>query len=107
MKAYQHFINGKWLAGSETLPVVNPSDGQIVARIPRAGVKEINGLVLVAIRVKGEADALRMANGTPFGVASGRGIWAAPCGSRAAFAPGRYSSTTTELRAASNCRSAA
>ena len=45
MKTYQHFIGGTWVAGSDTLPVINPSDAQIVARIPRGGEREINAAV--------------------------------------------------------------
>ncbi|AWN45551.1 aldehyde dehydrogenase [Methylobacterium terrae] len=45
MNAHQHFIGGTWVGGEATLPVLNPSHGQEMARIARGGAKEIDEAV--------------------------------------------------------------
>lgn len=45
MNAHQHFIGGTWTGSEATLPVVNPSHGQEMARIARGGAKEIDAAV--------------------------------------------------------------
>ncbi|MFZ4531566.1 MAG: aldehyde dehydrogenase family protein [Alsobacter sp.] len=46
MKTYGHFINGRVVPGRQTIPVVNPSDGAVVALIARGGAAEIDAAVL-------------------------------------------------------------
>jgi aldehyde dehydrogenase (NAD+) len=53
----------------------------LIGNVPpdhRLAQEEIFGPVLVAIKVKDEAEALRVANGTPFGLAAG--VWTADLG---------------------------
>ncbi|TGE02268.1 aldehyde dehydrogenase family protein [Methylobacterium nonmethylotrophicum] len=45
MNAHQHFIGGTWTGGETTLPVINPSHGQEMARIARGGAAEIDAAV--------------------------------------------------------------
>ncbi|MGF3024300.1 aldehyde dehydrogenase family protein [Methylobacterium aquaticum] len=45
MNAHQHFIGGAWTGSEATLPVINPSHGQEMARIARGGAKEIDAAV--------------------------------------------------------------
>ena len=45
MNAHQHFIGGSWTDGGATIPVVNPSDGQVMAEIARGGAAEIDRAV--------------------------------------------------------------
>ena len=45
MQTHRHFIGGTWRAGTATLPVINPSDGQEMARIARGGAAEIDAAV--------------------------------------------------------------
>ena len=45
MNAHQHFIGGTWSAGTATIPVINPSDGQVMAEIARGGAAEIDRAV--------------------------------------------------------------
>lgn len=48
MSIHQHYIGGAWEAGADTLPVLNPSDGQEMARIARGGAAEIDRAVRAA-----------------------------------------------------------
>jgi aldehyde dehydrogenase (NAD+) len=48
MNAHQHFIGGSWIAAEATIPVVNPSDGQVMAEIARGGAAEIDRAVRAA-----------------------------------------------------------
>ncbi|BCM85345.1 aldehyde dehydrogenase family protein [Methylobacterium indicum] len=45
MNAHQHFIGGAWIGSEATLPVLNPSHGQEMARIARGGAREIDEAV--------------------------------------------------------------
>ena len=45
MNAHQHFIGGTWTGGGATIPVLNPSDGQVMAEIARGGAAEIDRAV--------------------------------------------------------------
>ncbi|WP_298954676.1 aldehyde dehydrogenase family protein [uncultured Methylobacterium sp.] len=45
MTAHQNFIGGQWTATPESIPVLNPSDGQEMARIARGGAKDIDAAV--------------------------------------------------------------
>ena len=45
MNAHQHFIGGDWIGGAATIPVINPSDGQVMAEIARGGAREIDRAV--------------------------------------------------------------
>lgn len=45
MNAHQHFIGGAWIGSEASLPVLNPSHGQEMARIARGGAKEIDAAV--------------------------------------------------------------
>ena len=75
----------------------------------RLACDEVFGPVLSAMPFADEADAIRLANGTDFGLVAGCGRRTArgSCGWRARSAAGRCSSTTTAPAAASSCRSAA
>ena len=82
------------LAERDRLPVLAqgaigtnvPADGfyvrpTLIGDVPpdhRLAQEEIFGPVLVAIRVRDEADAVRVANGTPYGLAAG--VWTADIG---------------------------
>src|SRR5690242_20697670 len=44
----QHFIGGRWKAGSATAQVVNPSDGTTLATIAMGGAKEVDEAVAAA-----------------------------------------------------------
>jgi aldehyde dehydrogenase (NAD+) len=48
MNAHQHFIGGDWVGGGATIPVINPSDGQVMAEIARGGAAEIDRAVAAA-----------------------------------------------------------
>lgn len=48
MNVHRHFIGGDWIGGVATLPVVNPSDGQVMAEIARGGAPEIDRAVAAA-----------------------------------------------------------
>ncbi|WP_454916171.1 aldehyde dehydrogenase family protein [Xanthobacter sediminis] len=48
MKAHQHFIGGAWVEASATLPVINPSDGRVIAQIAGGGAAEIERAVCAA-----------------------------------------------------------
>lgn len=45
MNAHQIFIGGGWRGTSTTIPVINPSDGQVMAEIARGGAAEIDAAV--------------------------------------------------------------
>ena len=45
MRTYDHYIGGQWVPGAATLDVINPSDGQPIARIARGGAAEIDAAV--------------------------------------------------------------
>ncbi|MGX7705478.1 aldehyde dehydrogenase family protein [Methylobacterium sp. Gmos1] len=45
MNAHQHFIGGTWTGSEASLPVLNPSHGQEMARIARGGAAEIDAAV--------------------------------------------------------------
>jgi aldehyde dehydrogenase (NAD+) len=45
MEPYQHYIGGAWRPGRETLPVINPSDGQEMARIARGTADDVDAAV--------------------------------------------------------------
>ena len=75
----------------------------------RLGCEEVFGPVLAAMPFADEADAIRIANATDFGLVAG--VWtengARQLRSPARFAAARSSSTTMAPAAASSCRSAA
>jgi aldehyde dehydrogenase (NAD+) len=48
MQTQQQFIGGKWRASSETLPIINPSDGQEVGRIARGTAADVDAAVSAA-----------------------------------------------------------
>lgn len=48
MNAHQNFIGGTWVGTSATIPVINPSDGQVMAEIARGGAAEIDRAVEAA-----------------------------------------------------------
>ena len=48
MDTHQHFIGGAWINGGTTIPVINPSDGQVMAEIARGGAAEIDRAVKAA-----------------------------------------------------------
>ena len=52
-----HFIGNRWAAAAsgETLPVVDPSDGQPFARIARGNAADVDAAVQVARRAFGES----------------------------------------------------
>ncbi len=41
MDTHGHFIGGDWVIGSASIPVINPSDGQVMAEIARGGAGEM------------------------------------------------------------------
>ncbi len=45
METHRHYIGGAWRDGAASLPVINPSDGQEMARIARGGPAEIDAAV--------------------------------------------------------------
>ena len=48
MNTHQHYIGGTWRDGSGDLPVINPSDGQVVARIARGTAADVDDAVQAA-----------------------------------------------------------
>ena len=48
MNMQQHYIGGTWRGASESLPVLNPSDGQVMARIARGTAVDIDAAVQAA-----------------------------------------------------------
>ncbi len=48
MAAQKNYIGGAWVASSRTLPVINPSDGQVIGQIARGGAAEIDAAVKAA-----------------------------------------------------------
>ena len=45
MTVHQNFIGGTWVSAAEVLPVINPSDGQVMGEIARGGAAEIDAAV--------------------------------------------------------------
>ena len=50
MNVHQNFIGGAWAPAHATLPVINPSDGQVMGEIARGGAAEIDRAVQAAER---------------------------------------------------------
>ncbi|MGB3864542.1 MAG: aldehyde dehydrogenase family protein [Xanthobacteraceae bacterium] len=48
MAAQKNYIGGAWVASARTLPVINPSDGQVIGQIARGGAAEIDAAVKAA-----------------------------------------------------------
>lgn len=48
MSTHQNFIGGQWVGNGATIPVLNPSDGQVFAEIARGGKAEIDKAVAAA-----------------------------------------------------------
>jgi aldehyde dehydrogenase (NAD+) len=42
MNTHQNFIGGQWVGNGATIPVVNPSDGQVFAEISKGGKAEVD-----------------------------------------------------------------
>lgn len=49
MKAYKMLIGGKWVAGKETIDVLNPYNQQIIARVPKASKKDVDTAISSAL----------------------------------------------------------
>jgi len=49
MNTQQHYIGGTWRGASEGLPVFNPSDGQVMARIARGTAADVDDAVQAAL----------------------------------------------------------
>ena len=45
VQTHGFYIGGKWMAAAETIAVLNPSDGGVIARIGRGGAAEIDAAV--------------------------------------------------------------
>jgi aldehyde dehydrogenase (NAD+) len=55
MQTQQQFIGGSWRAGAQTLPIINPSDGQEVGRIARGTAADVDAAVRAGLAaVEGE-----------------------------------------------------
>jgi len=52
VKTYKQFIGGEWVdaASGQTIDVENPANGQVIARVPRSGVEDVNRAVEAAER---------------------------------------------------------
>jgi 1-pyrroline dehydrogenase len=52
VKTYKQFIGGEWVdaASGQTIDVENPANGQVIARVPRSGVEDVNRAVNAAER---------------------------------------------------------
>jgi 1-pyrroline dehydrogenase len=52
IRTYQQFIDGRFVdsASGESLPVENPANGRIVARVPRSGAEDVERAVAAASR---------------------------------------------------------
>ncbi|MDA8252680.1 MAG: aldehyde dehydrogenase family protein [Rhodospirillales bacterium] len=55
METYQHYIGGAWRAADASLPVINPSDGQEMARIARGTAADVDAAVAAAHAALGGA----------------------------------------------------
>jgi len=44
-KEYKMLINGKWLSGKETIPVINPYNQEILGTIPKASQADVNAAI--------------------------------------------------------------
>ena len=45
METHKHFIGGRWTGPDKYLPVANPSDGQVMARIARGTTQDVDAAV--------------------------------------------------------------
>ncbi|MGW7772280.1 NAD-dependent succinate-semialdehyde dehydrogenase [Pseudomonas machongensis] len=45
-----HYIDGQWLSGSATYPVLNPATGETLAQVPRGGAEETQAAIAAAER---------------------------------------------------------
>ena len=48
METHKHFIGGRWVGSEKALPVVNPSDGQVMAQIARGTAADVDAAVAAA-----------------------------------------------------------
>jgi lactaldehyde dehydrogenase / glycolaldehyde dehydrogenase len=48
MEAYAMYIDGKWVAGSETMPVTNPATEEVLATVPVASMEEVQAALQAA-----------------------------------------------------------
>lgn len=45
-----HYIDGQWLSGGATYPVINPATGETLAQVPRGGAEETQAAIAAAER---------------------------------------------------------
>ncbi|MBH3460072.1 NAD-dependent succinate-semialdehyde dehydrogenase [Pseudomonas putida] len=45
-----HYIDGQWLSGAATYPVLNPATGETLAQVPRGGAEETQAAIAAAER---------------------------------------------------------
>ncbi|MBC3464860.1 NAD-dependent succinate-semialdehyde dehydrogenase [Pseudomonas sp. RW10S2] len=45
-----HYIDGQWLSGGATYPVINPATGETLAQVPRGGAEETKAAIAAAER---------------------------------------------------------
>ena len=47
---YKNFVGGEWVdaASGETMEVLNPSTGEVIAEVPRAGAEDVERAVTAA-----------------------------------------------------------
>jgi lactaldehyde dehydrogenase / glycolaldehyde dehydrogenase len=48
IKVYQMYINGEFINHVDTLPVINPSDKQIISYIPKGTIEDVDDAVQAA-----------------------------------------------------------
>jgi aldehyde dehydrogenase (NAD+) len=48
MQTHHHYIGGRWVEGGDTLPIINPSDGQKIGRIARGTAADVDAAVTAA-----------------------------------------------------------
>jgi aldehyde dehydrogenase (NAD+) len=48
MQTHQNYIGGRWVGSADTLPIVNPSDGQEIGRIARGTADDVDAAVRAA-----------------------------------------------------------
>lgn len=60
VKVFPLFIDGKWMeaSGGETFDVLNPADGEVIAKVAKGGAEDVN-LAVAAARKAYEADNWR------------------------------------------------